>query len=460
MEKTNKSMPVKFIFKHLPDYANFLMDNKLKEFSLDLLNIAAEEKSSSFQNMHTLPEQERLELTLKHTKKLLECITINHADRFIKLRSKTWIGNKTCDIQTPQTIARNITNIAFIFRKAFRNFISSYTSEFSIAINLMNELDQFITQLEEISINSVFFSNQKPLSESYILESGTFPVSSGIGIPKEKKTEAELEKRRKQLTQKNIKLEKINTELASFSYVASHDLKEPLRKIKTYSNLLIEKHSENLTSEGKDYIERIINSAGNMQKLIDDLLSFSRTASAERKLKILDLNVLLEEVVNSLKETIEENKVTIISGQLPVLKVIDFQFRQLLENIIGNAIKYGKPGVKPNITITYGIVSGKEYANEGASPGRNYHKILFADNGIGFEQEYATKIFEIFQRLHGKNEYSGTGIGLAICKRIMENHKGFITAHSKLGEGSVFNVFFPVRTSKNELGSEGKNIQN
>ncbi|MDP1745556.1 MAG: PAS domain S-box protein, partial [Bacteroidota bacterium] len=270
-------------------------------------------------------------------------------------------------------------------------------------------------------------------------------------ITKEKKIEKELERHRKQLCQKNKELEKMNSELTSFSYVASHDLKEPLRKIKTYSNLIIEKHNESLSSDGKEYIQRIINSAGNMQRLIDDLLAFSQTTSGVKKLETLDLNVLLEEVENSLKDTIEENNVTITSTQLPTLRVIDFQFRQLLENLIGNAIKYRKIDVKPNITITSSLVSGKSYINEGADANKNYQKFLFADNGMGFEQEYATKIVEIFQRLHGKSEYSGTGIGLAICKKIMENHNGFITAQSQVGEGSVFNVFFPVKIAVNEL---------
>lgn len=278
-------------------------------------------------------------------------------------------------------------------------------------------------------------------------------------ITKEKKDEKELERHRKQLSQKNKELEKMNSELTSFSYVASHDLKEPLRKIKTYSNLIIEKHNETLTADAKEYIQRIINSAGNMQRLIDDLLAFSQTASAVKKLETIDLNVLLEEVENSLKDTIEENSVTITSTQLPTLRVIDFQFRQLLENIIGNAIKYRRNGVKPTITITTSLVSGKTYINEGADANKNYQKLLFADNGIGFEQEYSTKIFEIFQRLHGKNEYSGTGIGLAICKKIMENHNGFITAQSKVGEGSIFSIFFPVKSTKNEFATDQKKMQ-
>lgn len=273
-------------------------------------------------------------------------------------------------------------------------------------------------------------------------------------ISKEKKIENELEQRRNQLSQKNMELEKSNTELTSFSYVASHDLKEPLRKIKTYSNFIIEKNKDTLPIDAKEYIQRIITSATNMQLLIDDLLAFSRTASAEKKLESLDLNILLEEVENSLKGTIEDKNVTITSTKLPTLNVVTFQFRQLFENIIGNAIKYSKADVKPNITIISSIVSGKRYADENADPEKNYHRILFADSGIGFDQKYAKRIFEIFQRLHGKNEYSGTGVGLAICKKIMENHSGFITAQSIEGEGSVFNIFIPVSEAKNIFATD------
>jgi PAS domain S-box-containing protein len=269
-------------------------------------------------------------------------------------------------------------------------------------------------------------------------------------ITKEKKIEKELELHRNQLAQKNIELEKINTELTSFNYIASHDLKEPLRKIKTYSNFIIEKNSGSLTGEVKEYMKRIITATTNMQRLIDDLLAFSRTSSMEKNLSSTDLNELLEEVKGSLKYTIEEHSATIVSDTLPVAKVIPFQFQQLMENIIGNAIKYRKPETTPHVSITYRIASGYDYIPEGAIPSMEYGRISVKDNGIGFNQIYANKIFEIFQRLHGKNEYSGTGIGLAICKKIVENHGGFITAHGSEGEGATFNIFIPTRCPEAE----------
>jgi PAS domain S-box-containing protein len=264
-------------------------------------------------------------------------------------------------------------------------------------------------------------------------------------ITKEKKIEQELEQNRNQLAQKNAELEKINSELTSFNYIASHDLKEPLRKIKTYSNFIIDKANNSLSDDIKEYLKRIVTSTSNMQKLIDDLLAFSRTSSTEKNLTLTDLNVLLEEVKSSLKYTIEEHNVTITSAALPVVKVIPFQFQQLLENIIGNAIKYRKPDTKPSVSITYDTVAGKNYVSHGALPDMEYNRISVKDNGIGFDQVYSHKIFEIFQRLHGKNEYAGTGIGLAICKKIVENHKGIITAEGVEGEGATFRIYIPTR---------------
>lgn len=264
-------------------------------------------------------------------------------------------------------------------------------------------------------------------------------------ISKEKKIEKELELSRNQLAQKNSELEKINTELTSFNYVASHDLKEPLRKIKTYSNFIIEKNSHDLSDDVKEYLKRIVTATNNMQKLIDDLLAFSHTSSTEKNLSVTDLNVLMEEVKTSLKYTIEEHNVTISSAVLPVVKVIPFQFQQLLENIIGNAIKYRKPDTKPFVSITYDVVSGQNFISDGAMANMEYNRISVKDNGIGFNQIYSRKIFEIFQRLHGKNDYPGTGIGLAICKKIVENHKGIITAESVEGEGATFHIFIPTK---------------
>lgn len=284
---------------------------------------------------------------------------------------------------------------------------------------------------------SMYSQGGKPVYISFIRD-----------ISKDKEAELELEEQRKQITKKNQELERSNKELTSFNYIASHDLQEPLRKIRTYGNRIIEKKTTPLPEDTKEYFERMITSAIHMQKLIDDLLAFSRTSSTEKVFEKTDINELLEEVKASLKLSLEEKGVIITSSKLPVTKIIPFQFNQLLENILSNSIKYSKAEVKNKIKITSEIVKGKSIRNEDAPEEKEYYKISIIDNGIGFEQQYANKIFEPFQRLHGKSEYSGTGIGLAICKKIMENHEGYINAESAPGKGSTFNIYLPLEINK------------
>lgn len=245
------------------------------------------------------------------------------------------------------------------------------------------------------------------------------------------------------LEQKNRQLERSNDELASFSYIASHDLQEPLRKIQTFSKIIMEKEFSALSANGRDYLERMQSGAMRMQLLIDDLLTFSRTSTYPRNFATADLNMLLEEVKRGLRDSIEEKKAIIESEKLPVLKVIAFQFKQLMENLIINSIKYCKPNTRPHIRITSEIVRASEINSHQAARLKTYYKISVTDKGIGFEQEYSQRIFELFQRLHGKDEYPGTGLGLAICKKIVQNHNGFITAKGESGVGATFVIYLP-----------------
>ncbi len=261
-----------------------------------------------------------------------------------------------------------------------------------------------------------------------------------------KRTELEMERIRneKMLAAKNIELQNQNAELASFSYIASHDLQEPLRKIQTFASRLIQKERSSLSENGKDYFNRITDAAARMQTLIEALLTYSRTNTADIIFTSTDLNTLLEEVKRNFHEDIKEKKVVIESVALPTLKIVPVQFLQLFSNIIANAIKYRKPDIAPHIKITADIVSAADINTSSALPKLKYWKISIADNGIGFDPQHESKVFELFQRLHGKSEYEGTGIGLAICKKIMQNHKGIINAIGKPGEGATFNIYMPV----------------
>ncbi|MEC4005723.1 CHASE3 domain-containing protein [Flavobacterium sp. SUN052] len=243
---------------------------------------------------------------------------------------------------------------------------------------------------------------------------------------------------------RNTELEANNKELSAFNYVASHDLQEPLRKIQTFISRIAEKEADNFSDSGKDYMDRIQNAINRMRLLIDDLLQFSRTNKTEKVFETVDLSILLENSKQELSQSIEDKKAIITNDALPVSKVIPFQIQQLFTNLINNSLKYSKANVSPVININYEKISGE---NEEFIPIKNktkYHKITFKDNGIGFEQEYSEKIFELFGRLHNKNEYSGTGIGLAICKKIVENHKGYIYAKGEPNNGATFIIYLPV----------------
>ncbi len=245
------------------------------------------------------------------------------------------------------------------------------------------------------------------------------------------------------MIEKNKQLEKTNVELASFSSIASHDLKEPLRKIQLFSKLVIAKDRQNVSDDSKEFLDRVIVSAKRMQQLIDDLISYTRTSNQKIAFLNTNLNLILEQVIEDNQESIVETNTTIESENLPTLMVIPSQFRQLFSNLIINAVKYSKADVDPKIVIAQSIASHVEIKQIDGNLEQEYVKITVSDNGIGFENEYAERIFKPFQRLHGRDEYSGTGIGLAICKKIMENHSGFIIAHAEKNIGATFQIFIP-----------------
>ena len=242
-------------------------------------------------------------------------------------------------------------------------------------------------------------------------------------------------------------LNRSNKELEEFAYVASHDLQEPLRKIVTFSDRLLAKFGDVLGPEGTAYLSRMTVATENMRLLIDNLLEFSRITRSADVFALTDLDDVLKDAISELELKIEEAGAKIIHEKLPDIVCNGPQIRQLFINLLGNSLKFRRANVPTRIHVASRPLSGPEKAAQGFSTQREYYKITVTDNGIGFEKEYADRIFLIFQRLHGKSEYPGSGVGLAICKKIVDQHGGAIHADSTPGEGSVFTVILPVQHS-------------
>lgn len=269
-------------------------------------------------------------------------------------------------------------------------------------------------------------------------------VGSSTDIHDQKTFARELEEkvseRTKELKQTNEVLERTNQELEQFAYIASHDLQEPLRKIQTFSDIL-KKNMHDEVSVRK-YFSKIDSSAQRMGDLIKSVLDYSRLPSHPGHLMLTDLNEVVLNVKTDLELMIMEKKATVESDPLPAVPGMPLQLNQLFSNLIGNALKFCNEA--PCIRIRAKAVSGEELTDKfKADPQKRYLELVFKDNGIGFEDKYKDQIFTIFQRLHGLQQYSGTGIGLALCKKIVENHLGFITAESEYGKGSTFIVYLP-----------------
>ncbi len=277
-----------------------------------------------------------------------------------------------------------------------------------------------------------------------------------------------VDRRTSALNQSNIDLERSNQELQEFAYVASHDLQEPLRKIQAFGNLLEEEYGEAIDG-GKAYLDRMRKAATRMRVLIDDLLTFSRVTTKAQPFSPVDLNIVAHEVVDDLEATIQATHGDVEIGELPTIDADPPQIRQMLQNLIGNALKFQRRDVPPVVKIHADIVTLSEAPGDSQAkpeePGEPeqltsaYCRLFIEDNGIGFDEKYLDRIFIVFQRLHGKGEYEGTGIGLAVVRKIVERHAGTITACSTPGQGSTFIVTMPVRTPSIDTALAEENVR-
>ena len=272
-------------------------------------------------------------------------------------------------------------------------------------------------------------------------------VGTLLDITEEKKAADLLEFK---IEERTVELKQANEQLKQFTYAASHDLQEPLRKISFFLDRLLSGIGPT-NEENKKTADRILTTTARMRSLIDDLLHYSNSTFGAVTFNNTDLTAVVQDVLDDMEATIIEKAAVITVDNLPVVNGDSRQLKQLFQNIIGNALKYQKNITFPKVTITSKVVK-RNTIHATTNLERNedlYYKIIVTDNGIGFEQEYAERIFKLFQRLHSKHEFEGTGIGLALVQKVVENHNGFITAESKLDEGSSFNIFLPLVQLKN-----------
>ncbi|MEJ7586398.1 MAG: PAS domain-containing protein [Ferruginibacter sp.] len=260
--------------------------------------------------------------------------------------------------------------------------------------------------------------------------------------------EEKVAERTKELAMANENLQRSNDELAQFAYIASHDLQEPLRKVSSFTEML-EQSLDKISDKTRNYLDRIISSTTRMTVLIRDVLSYSQLAKGNVLFEPVNLQQIVAEIEMDLELLIDQRKAVIITDQLPVINALPLQMSQLFANLISNALKFSKPGEPPLITISAKQMPPEEViANGIAIHDTTYYLIEVKDNGIGFSAQYAEKIFNIFQRLHAKTEYSGTGIGLAICKKIAQNHQGEIFASSEINKGATFRIILPKKPNQ------------
>ncbi|UFH57649.1 PAS domain-containing protein [Spirosoma sp. KNUC1025] len=273
-------------------------------------------------------------------------------------------------------------------------------------------------------------------------------VGMVVDITHHKLTSELLEQRVAQQTHQlqvaNHELQRSNESLQQFAFIASHDLQEPLRKIQQFGNLLKTRQAD-LTEESLLYLDRMQSGASRMSTLIKDLLDFSRLSTQQEASKPVSLQTVVEGVLTTLEFQVDELSAQIRVGLLPTVVGDASQLNQLFQNLLSNALKFRRPGQQPLIDIKAGLLA-VEKLPAGVKPGRSsiaYHQIAVIDDGIGFDENHADRIFQVFQRLHGKSEYAGTGIGLAICEKVVANHGGVITATSQPGQGATFTIYLP-----------------
>ncbi len=308
-------------------------------------------------------------------------------------------------------------------QKALLNILEDYASE---RVQFQDTQRAVLNTLEDFAAEKVRLEQMK---------SAVLNILEDLGIEKDKLQEAQM------------RLERSNRDLQDFGSAASHDLQEPLRKVQAFGDRLRNSCSAALDEQGRDSLDRMMNATRRMQTLIRDLLSFAQVTSQARPFSPVDLSRLTREVLSDLEVRIAESGAKLEVGDLPTIEADAAQIRQLMQNLIGNALKFHQKGIEPVVRV---------FAEPVGPEGAGKLRLVVADNGIGFDEKYLDRIFTVFQRLHGRSEYEGTGIGLAICRKIAQRHGGDITAVSSPGRGASFLVTLPVKPTEENRVRAGR----
>jgi signal transduction histidine kinase len=422
-------------------------DNPLQQQNAIVLRAAINDRLEMLQNNFilwqsskpTLHSRLKAKVLMDDIGKLIDKMK-NEEDKLLLTRIAAF--DKSASVAPIITIGLITSSIIILILLYFK-----ILRDLKIANSLKSNLEQQTNELFETNKELAFQNEEKEKRAAELVNANkelTFQNEEKV------KRAAELVIANKELAFQNEEKEKraaelvnVNKELESFNYISSHDLQEPLRKIRTFASRLIADESQNLSYKGKDYVLRMEDAASRMQALIVDLLAYSRTTSTERKFETANLNTIMESVKKDLADIIAEKNAIIEVEEMCDAHIIPFQFRQLMDNIIGNALKFAKPDLPPHIIVKSRIIKGSEINNQKLLPEKEYCHITVTDNGIGFEQKYQDYIFELFKRLHDKEKIKGTGIGLTIVKKIVANHNGLITATSELNKGATFDIYIP-----------------
>ncbi|MES2725544.1 MAG: ATP-binding protein [Bacteroidota bacterium] len=364
-----------------------------------------------------------------------------------------------CDYNQQLINAQNLRSLIDKRLKTLeQNLVNAQTENLMVGKLMMTEILSKIRQMKEVEevlmkqrlLQSRLLDDKTTMAIIIsIILSSIFIFSASLILIQEYKLKSKIEQElllsQKMLRDKVNKLDASNKELEQFAYIASHDLQEPLRKIITFNERIAHKFSSIIDPSVKDYLGRTIHAAERMRILIDDLLNFSRITKGDIEMVPVSLKKVMDMTKENLEVQIKKSHAKIIQHNgLPDIHGDQTQLVRLFQNLISNAIKFTESSKIPIIEIFCTIADEKSRQELQGMPDYSiYYKITIRDNGIGFSEEFSEKIFIIFQRLHGRSEYEGTGIGLSICKKIVENHQGYITVNSEVGKGSEFNVYLP-----------------